>query len=1075
MPPKAKYLKQGILLFIFPIILLGIDPSVVNPSEEPEPVYNRADPLAKIGDYPYPTNPLNDRAQGFLLQGKVKNAVTNFGNYITWDFHPAGLWGDYTNLPHVAFLAGVPGHSLSSKYAWTKCGEAPDEDTAMEDSVDVWCSHDAYEAWYTSGDTNFVGIVFNMQNDCGNADGARDCGTWRPDSISKKLDKFFIDGNYQWGLSDDSQELFISIKQSGNTEINPNHSKARIGLVYPWGLRPKLKERTSDFDIYDYGPDNEEWTSDDVYDFYGANVTESWFTRSSSLTDTEWHASTMARVYSHDLEVTSGDIFADTPFSDGGDTYPLLAHSLYSATWPKKLIPETGELEPFWPGWWGDEYYGDDPDSWAVHGIVGCSGTRKDPDCWKEVPGRFISDNDVYMEFDDRWAHRSNRVNTNNEYEQAGYPMGLRVMSEAHTYGVAYAEDIMFVTVRVRNESGDWVDEDGVFHDGMIMPDGTKLNHGKGFNYKDIFLGFYMDADVVSADASGNFGVHTNADDYMKYHWERFSVKDDSMIVSMAMIGDYDGQSNIAYGYAMEDGTKKGNDFGIVATQMLDSPIATDPVDLDQDGYTDIYPGEPLKMTDWHWFDWYNRPGVVTRESNTNCCAGSPGRPQARNREEILLKVMSGDTTNLSEDEKTWFFHLANPDLPEDPSTNPLNPHFDSLDGLEKEDIFDDGLDCVLITSCGPFDFPVGEMVPFSFCIIFGEDEEDLKNNARFAQVMYNSHYQGFTPPTRPQVYTELDAGRVSLYWTDVPEQSVDVVTRYSDFEGYKIYKSYNGGSTWGGSEYMIFDDNGVHVGWRPIAQYDLPADVDSVFCVFGEDADGSCVDGIMRGHGISGPDPHTPWFSLGDDSGFGAIRLETPMVVIDPNGDTTAYHYKFVDEDVHDGMQYTYSVTSYDMGIERDYTVVWSDSLDGFQPDTIDSYSNPDNWASPDGYQNIECPRGTTVHDPNFVTVYPGAPPKYDLSAVRVVPNPYFARSNYPENEYVRDLHFTNLTSTCTISVFTVSGEKITEFEHDDQIAGTATWDLRTVNNQEIAPGLYIYAVESGSEKHIGKFVVVR
>ena len=84
MPPKAKYLKQGILLFIFPIILLGIDPSVVNPSEEPEPVYNRADPLAKIGDYPYPTNPLNDRAQGFLLQGKVKNAVTNFVNYISW-------------------------------------------------------------------------------------------------------------------------------------------------------------------------------------------------------------------------------------------------------------------------------------------------------------------------------------------------------------------------------------------------------------------------------------------------------------------------------------------------------------------------------------------------------------------------------------------------------------------------------------------------------------------------------------------------------------------------------------------------------------------------------------------------------------------------------------------------------------------------------------------------------------------------------------------------------------------------------------------------------------------------------
>ena len=31
--------------------------------------------LDKIGDNPYPTNPMNDRALGYLLQGKVKNAI----------------------------------------------------------------------------------------------------------------------------------------------------------------------------------------------------------------------------------------------------------------------------------------------------------------------------------------------------------------------------------------------------------------------------------------------------------------------------------------------------------------------------------------------------------------------------------------------------------------------------------------------------------------------------------------------------------------------------------------------------------------------------------------------------------------------------------------------------------------------------------------------------------------------------------------------------------------------------------------------------------------------------------------
>ena len=70
---------MGIVL-LFPICVMGADPSVKESIPEMEPVYDKVNPLSKIGDYPYPTNPLNDRAKGYLLQGKVKNAVTNFGN-----------------------------------------------------------------------------------------------------------------------------------------------------------------------------------------------------------------------------------------------------------------------------------------------------------------------------------------------------------------------------------------------------------------------------------------------------------------------------------------------------------------------------------------------------------------------------------------------------------------------------------------------------------------------------------------------------------------------------------------------------------------------------------------------------------------------------------------------------------------------------------------------------------------------------------------------------------------------------------------------------------------------------------
>ena len=43
----------------------------------------RTTSVARIGDYPFPTNPMNDRAIGYLLQGKINNGISNYGNIIT--------------------------------------------------------------------------------------------------------------------------------------------------------------------------------------------------------------------------------------------------------------------------------------------------------------------------------------------------------------------------------------------------------------------------------------------------------------------------------------------------------------------------------------------------------------------------------------------------------------------------------------------------------------------------------------------------------------------------------------------------------------------------------------------------------------------------------------------------------------------------------------------------------------------------------------------------------------------------------------------------------------------------------
>ena len=1039
-PTSIKFIGQkSVFLFLSLSLLIGSEPEII--IKEISQNNLQFSTLGKIGDFPFPTNPLNDRARGYLLKGKVKSAVGNFGNFIEWLNHPAGLWGNYTYLPRVAFIAGVPGQKYSYYYEdWVLC------DTTFQ-GVNVWCSHEAYVDWFSENDEKFVGVVFEAMNNKGIV------GTKVPNVA-------MIHGASQWGFQD--EEIFITLPSSPQYSIEPTLAnvygdpieKKGVGFIYPWALRPKLSQRTDDFDVYDYGEDKEEWTEDDVYQYFGTTVSESWVSRHDPKWNTDWQPVTFSRTNTHNLDVTAGDIFGDTPFTDSSDPYPLLAHSSYSDTWPVK-ITDLG-AEPYWPGWWAENY---------IDSLEGCSGSRKDSDCWQEVPGRHISDNDVYMEFDDRWAHQGNIVDTNDEYEQTGYPMGLHVMAEAHSYGVSFAEDILFVTVKVRNESGDWCayerhpsgseisvnDNEGnqLCGSAMVMPDGTALNRGEGFDYEQVYLGFYMDADVVTLDTYGN-NFHSNADDFMEYYWERFYTHNDSMLISMAMVYDWDGNSAGA------------TDIGVVAAQLLDTPLATQPVDLDQDGFDDIYPGEPLKMTDWHWFDWYNRPGVVTRESNTGCHAGSPGCPQAINREEIQYKLMSGDTTNLSVKEKKWFFHTANPDLDMDVD---LNPHFDSLEGLEKEDVFlqgEEGLDCVLLFSCGPFDLKVGEEVPFSFSIIFGENKLDLVNNARFAQVMYNSHYQSYTPPAAPNVTAIADHQKITLNWDDAAENSFDAVTGYSDFEGYKIYKSNDGGKTWGSSEDIIYDDNGIQVGWKPIAQFDLSAREDSLFCVFSSD---SCVSNAQRGINISGWDPLAPWFDLGSNSGLSHTFIDTARDDCSRCG-------------VVDGIEYTYAVTSYDMGIHSPYEVNWSEGNNGgFIQDTVFSSANPLGWSAPDGYQSIESSKGTTIHDPNYLTISAGYPADSGLkiSDVQVVPNPYFGRSYFNESEYVRRIRFTKLPSRCSITIFTVTGETVAVFDHKNDLDSNEWWDMRTVNNQEVGPGLYLYSVESERETHIGKFVVIR
>lgn len=98
------------------------------------------------------------------------------------------------------------------------------------------------------------------------------------------------------------------------------------------------------------------------------------------------------------------------------------------------------------------------------------------------------------------------------------------------------------------------------------------------------------------------------------------------------------------------------------------------------------------------------------------------------------------------------------------------------------------------------------------------------------------------------------------------------------------------------------------------------------------------------------------------------------------------------------------------------------------------------------------------------------------------VVPNPYVASSSFEPERFAvsgrgeRRLEFRAIPAGATIRIYTVRGELVQTLHHDDSITGMVPWNLRSKDNLEIAPGLYIFHVDAGDiGEHVGKFAVIK
>ncbi|NIT51893.1 MAG: T9SS type A sorting domain-containing protein, partial [candidate division Zixibacteria bacterium] len=362
-------------------------------------------------------------------------------------------------------------------------------------------------------------------------------------------------------------------------------------------------------------------------------------------------------------------------------------------------------------------------------------------------------------------------------------------------------------------------------------------------------------------------------------------------------------------------------------------------------------------------------------------------------------------------------WNLLNLDDPHDSNGDGIDDDFDRNGVPDAEEggpgyYVGSGADGLQILGSHPFTLAPGESDTLIFATVFGENQDDLFTNATRAKALYESGWEVVTAPPAPIVETAPGDRKVTLFWGTESEKD-------PQFEGYKIYRSLDGGSTWGSSSFKDFFGS-VH--YIPLAQFDLE-------------------NGITGNYNTL---PEYAWFNLGDDSWVTLRkRVETDTFQYFDLGDTVNF---FVDRDVINGLGYMYYIAAYDSG----------NKIVGPLENT--AATNP-------------------LEENNTVSVVPrGAVSQTDLELVKVVPNPYFVAAAWDRGQD-RKVQFTHLPEKATIRIFNAAGELVRELEHNalkSLAPSIESWNLKNYNQQLVAPGVYFYHVDSSVGETTGKFVII-
>ena len=100
----------------------------------------------------------------------------------------------------------------------------------------------------------------------------------------------------------------------------------------------------------------------------------------------------------------------------------------------------------------------------------------------------------------------------------------------------------------------------------------------------------------------------------------------------------------------------------------------------------------------------------------------------------------------------------------------------------------------------------------------------------------------------------------------------------------------------------------------------------------------------------------------------------------------------------------------------------------------------------------------------------------KSALDIINIVPNPYYAFSQYERNRIDNRVKITNLPEICTVDIYTVNGKLVRQFKKDSPVT-SLDWTLTNDANIPIASGIYLIhvVVPNVGERILKSFIGMR